>query len=301
MAGPRRGPSLAIVLLIAVPCVIFVVVLFILSSGDDPTSKQLRVNSIADATSIPTVSLDVMDHLVIVPGHAVMNVKHLSVAHSLDEAWYLLPYQRNHGLPNCIVSHIRRAADVVRWDARAVLVFSGGQTRRDVGPVSEALSYYLLAKEKSLISLQMLKQRVFLEEFARDSFENVLFSICRFREVTGRYPSKITVVGFSFKMQRFVDLHREAIRFPEEAFNYISLSPPTPPFNMEEALAGERRVVKAFEEDLYGCAEHTLFDKRMTRNPFVRSHPYRSSSPEIAPLLDWCGPALFQRALPWTV
>lgn len=32
--------------------------------------------------------------LIVVPGHAVMNLEYLSVADSQDEAWYLLSYQR---------------------------------------------------------------------------------------------------------------------------------------------------------------------------------------------------------------
>ena len=67
------------------------------------------------------------------------------------------------------------------------------------GPLSEAASYYYLAEEKKWMSEQM-KSRVFLEEFARDSFENLLFSICRFKEVVGAYPSKVTVIGFDFKV-----------------------------------------------------------------------------------------------------
>lgn len=58
-------------------------------------------------------------------------------------------------------------------------------------------------------------ERVYSEEFARDSYENLLFSLCRFHEITGRYPDKITVIGFGFKEKRFTDLHRKAVRFPK--------------------------------------------------------------------------------------
>ena len=61
-------------------------------------------------------------------------------------------------------------------------------------------------------------ERVVSEEFARDSYENLLFSLCRFFEMTGRYPEKLTVVGFGFKEKRFTDLHRKAVRFPKERF-----------------------------------------------------------------------------------
>lgn len=61
-----------------------------------------------------------------------------------------------------------------------------------------------------------MTDRMVTEEFARDSHENLLFSICRFSEMTGNYPSKITVVGFEFKRQRFQDIHRYSIGYPVE-------------------------------------------------------------------------------------
>lgn len=38
-----------------------------------------------------------------------------------------------------------------------------------------------------------VRWRALTEEHARDSFENLLFSVCRFRELTGTYPYNITV------------------------------------------------------------------------------------------------------------
>lgn len=40
---------------------------------------------------------------------------------------------------------------------------------------------------------ESVRGRALTEEHARDSFENLLFSICRFRELTGHYPVNITV------------------------------------------------------------------------------------------------------------
>lgn len=65
---------------------------------------------------------------------------------------------------------------------------------------------------------KFLLERVVSEEFARDSYENVLFSLCRFYEMTGRYPEKVTIIGFGFKERRFTDLHRKAVRFPKERY-----------------------------------------------------------------------------------
>lgn len=92
-----------------------------------------------------------------------------------------------------------------------------GETRPLAGPLSEAQSYwqiaqYYLSKTSSSSSLS----RIATEEHARDSMENLLFSICRFYELTGKYPEKITVIGFEFKKERFIKIHRAALRYPIE-------------------------------------------------------------------------------------
>lgn len=71
---------------------------------------------------------------------------------------------------------------------------------------------------------KLLLERAHSEEYARDSYENVLFSLCRFFEITGRYPEKVTVIGFAFKEKRFKDLHRKAVRFPKERYVPVGLS-----------------------------------------------------------------------------
>lgn len=60
-----------------------------------------------------------------------------------------------------------------------------------------------------------------LQEHARDSFENLLFSVCRFREVTGRYPAHITVVSFEFKHERIAGLHAKALRWPLQRLRFL--------------------------------------------------------------------------------
>ena len=131
------------------------------------------------------------NHAIIVAGHAVLRLNKMSKAERDDASWYLLSYQKDQGFPGIITSHIKKGIDLAKKDNNAVLFFSGGQTRKDVGPISEAASYYYLAEEKKWMGT--INQRTYLEEYARDSFENLLFSICRFREVTGDYPSKVTV------------------------------------------------------------------------------------------------------------
>lgn len=65
--------------------------------------------------------------------------------------------------------------------------------------------------------------RATTEPYALDSYQNLLFSVARFREYTGRYPSKITVVGYDFKRRRFEELHRAAMRWPNSKFEYVGI------------------------------------------------------------------------------
>lgn len=241
-----------------------------------------------------------MNHLIIVPGHAVLKINQINKADTSDNSWYLLPYQRNVGYPEIIMSHIKNAILTTAMDPYSILVFSGGETRKDVGPISEGLSYYYVAKNQHWFPKEMIDNRVITEEYARDSFENLLFSICRFKEVTGNYPSRITVVGFDFKSNRFINLHRKALGFSETKFKYIGLKPVSYRFNYKNAVVGEEVAVKEFEHDMYGCQDKDLVVKRIKRNPFSRTVPYIISCPEMKGLLEWCGPRLYDfTSLPW--
>lgn len=76
------------------------------------------------------------------------------------------------------------------------------------------------------------------------------------------------------KSRRFIDLHRKALRWPVQAFEYIGID------NDGETsmdYEGEKENgYKPFERDLYGCHDF-LGRKRRTRNPYRRFHGYHSS------------------------
>jgi hypothetical protein len=136
------------------------------------------------------------------------------------------------------------------------------------------------------------------EEYARDSYENVLFSICRFFEITGRYPRKMTVIGFGFKAKRFADLHRKAIRFPKDRyilrvlrltirFTYIGIDPEDQDLD-QLARQEYENAFSHFESDPYACSDSVLTRKRLQRNPFRRMHGYGRTNPAVLELLSWC-------------
>lgn len=276
------------------------------TTGQFLMAKQVSVRPSFDANR-----LEDLDHLVLVAGHAVLDphTESLERADQRDGVWYLMDYQRNQDMPTLLVSHIKRGVEEAAADPRALLVFSGGQTRPEAGPTDEGLSYYRVAEHYGWWGLDSQKtasdlpvvQRTVTEEYATDSFQNLLFSICRFHEVVGKYPARITVVGFSFKRHRFVSLHRTALRFPLHRFRYVGLDPPrNSHFDLQTAKQGEKRnSIRPFQADPYGCNSTELLQKRRTRNPFKRTNPYPLSCPGLHALLEWCAPQTFPYALPW--
>ncbi len=257
-------------------------------------------------------------HLIVVAGHSVLISGDVENAARDDSVWWLYDYQRNRGLPQAIVSHIQAGIKLALEDEKSLLVFSGGETRSQTGPETEGGSYFRVADSLHLWygrdvfsgggetaatnEASTVRARTTTEEYATDSFENLLFSICRFREVTGAYPTKISVVSFSFKQQRFETLHAGALQWPSNRFRYVGVDPPSSTgFNLEESSEGERKnSLVPFQTDPYGCHTDTLQQKRKERNPFQRTAPYPLTCPEMKELLKWCGPDLISKTqVPW--
>ncbi len=232
-----------------------------------------------------------LERLVLVAGHAVY-VGQDFLRPEDDRNWFLQPFQR--GEPPYYIEHIRAGIDLTARDSLSLLIFSGGQTRLEAGPRSEAQSYWNLADHYRWWSLPGVSKRATTEEFARDSFENLLFGICRFRECTGRYPERVTVVSWTFKEERF-SLHREALRFPESRFTFHGANQPA---DLPAAQKGEAKAIADFTSDPYGMGNN-LGQKRADRNPFGRWHPYALSCPDLADLLQYPGPSRYAGSIPW--
>ncbi|KAF6147389.1 hypothetical protein GIB67_003287 [Kingdonia uniflora] len=174
----------------------------------------------------------------------------------------------------------------------------GGDTRKDVGPRSEAQSYWAVVDSKHWFrKKEDMRWRALTEEHAKDSSENLLFSISRFKELAGIYPYNITVVSYDFKEERFAQLHRSAIGFPETRFFYSGT--PTSSTSKESTLKGEALVRTQFQEDPYGCLG-SLRRKKLGCDPFHHSIPYPNGCPEIEELLHHCGVDPYSGHLPWS-
>jgi len=232
-----------------------------------------------------------LKNLVLVAGHAVYVADNFH-APMADSSWYLQSFQK--GEPPFYIEHIYEGVRLTAEDREALLVFSGGQTRTEAGPRSEALSYWMVAKHFAWWHRASVELRATTEEYAKDSFENVIFGICRFFECVGRWPEKIIVVSWAFKERRFA-MHREAIRFPKDCFEFFGANNP---IDLVGAEKGEANAITSFGKDPYGAGK-VLAGKREERNPFQRTHPYMQSCSRLADLLRYKGPTLYNGGLPW--
>ena len=121
--------------------------------------------------------------LVIVPCHSAYFGEDWDDASLLDDrSWWVFDNQKNQ-----IEEFLRHLEYGVRVAAKldSLLVFSGGQTR-PIGPFSESQSYWNIARHKGWFGHPEVAARATTEEFALDSFDNLFYSICRYKEVTSK-------------------------------------------------------------------------------------------------------------------
>ncbi|PKU67758.1 hypothetical protein MA16_Dca016927 [Dendrobium catenatum] len=197
-----------------------------------------------------------LHNLVMVAGHSIY-ISSTCGKFDSEDSWFLEPYQKHPGQAATFIAHIKEGVKIAAQDENALLLFSGGETRNGAGPRSEAQSYWAVAEAKGWFG---------------------------------------KVVSYDFKKERFSDLHRSSIRFPEERFFFVGT--PTTPDSKDAAMAGEAIVRAQFQVDPYGCTG-SLQDKRLKRDPFHRSVPYPGGCPELKSLFSYCGPAIYPGALPW--
>nr|XP_024378659.1 uncharacterized protein C57A10.07-like isoform X1 [Physcomitrium patens]PNR52128.1 hypothetical protein PHYPA_008502 [Physcomitrium patens] len=238
-----------------------------------------------------------LQNLVIVDGHSVYTRSKCDNSEE-ENSWLLKPCQIHPGQADIFVNHIKAGVETAAGIEDALLLFSGGETTKDAGPRSEAQSYWNLAESKDWFGRrESMRWRALTEEFARDSFENLLFSVCRFRELTGHYPTNITVVSCDLKQRRIMDLHRPALRFPESQFSFVGIQ--SSPTSKDAAINEESKVLNMFQEDPYGCRGE-LRKKRIYRDPFLRTPPYPVGCPEMRGLFGYCASEYYIGSLPWT-
>lgn len=223
-------------------------------------------------------------NLTILPCHGIWKGGD-SIGENPNE-WFLAPFQLQGKDHLCFKQHIINCIEVLNHDSNAIVIISGGATKQEAGPKTEADSYYDLLKH--LTNDKSILDRVYIEPLARDSFENVIFLFCRYYEILEKYPEKVTIVGFEFKRNRFLNNHVKAMKFPLENANYIG-NEPTPDTDIEAYFEDLNQceykfAVKHFETDFYGI-KPPLITKKMSRNPFNQVNNYPNTNPQLKPFL----------------
>jgi len=217
-----------------------------------------------------------LKHLIVVAGHAPFqdSVTTVPAQPELDKYWVLQSFQI--GEPPYYIEHIQAGVELLGQDPSALLLFTGGRTRQEAKHWSEAATYAAIAKHFGYwlphandTQRQNIEERIGQELHSRDSFENLQFSLLRFQQLAGSYPSHISVVGWEFKRERF-DLHRQTLGIPPEDFTYIGCNNPQ---DLAGAVAGEKKALESFRKDPYGT-HGALLAKRLERNPFNDPIPY---------------------------
>lgn len=186
----------------------------------------------------------------------------------MDDKWVLFPFQK--GEPKFYVEHLKAGIKLASEKSNSVLVISGGRTRQEVLVFSEAGSYFKLAELEGWFGFEDVKKRTYLERYARDSFENLLFSLCVYFNLYGKLPKKTYLVTWKFKQQRY-DFHRESIGLNPDEFEFVGVNNPE---DLDLAIENEKRTLLEFKSDPYGI-KGILREKKQLRNPLWVTHPYK--------------------------
>lgn len=224
-----------------------------------------------------------------------------------EDEWILQDFQRSDpetGKPSeheTFIAHIVAGALIVEKRPQAILIFSGGMTGNSTFTEAEGYEKVFHHMGGHWDSFN----RCELENWATDSYQNLLFSILRFKQVSGHYPDSITVITHAFKADRFLHLHAPAIKWPSHRFRVQGINPPFSRAELQHTEDGEAaRAFQPFAHDPYGV-QPSLADKRRARNwDFeMLSQVVPQVEPEVGELLCWdggnTGREIFPKTLPW--
>lgn len=88
-----------------------------------------------------------LKNLVMVAGHSIYTSSSCGKV-GMEDSWFLESYQKRPGQAATFVAHIKEGVETAAVDDEALLLFSGGETRKDAGPRSEAQSYWTVAESE---------------------------------------------------------------------------------------------------------------------------------------------------------
>ncbi|KAI9040732.1 DUF218 domain protein [Aspergillus affinis] len=263
---------------------------------------------------MPPSTFDVQKctHLIIVCCHAIYlggSTKGIS-----EDEWLIEPFQK--GETPTFTSHVKAGLRAAAEDPESLLVFSGGATKRALTDLAEGDSYRNLAKDNAYFTYsdRINALQITTETHATDSYQNVLFSLLKFRVHTGNYPTRVTVVTHEFKRKRFIEYHFPAIGLAPVASasstststgadgresrcqckgNVVGINPPEEVTSEASLIAGEeKRGIGLWKEDRYGV-QVELAGKRAKRgwNPGMEMGVFGDLGlePVVEELVCWDG------------
>ncbi|RAH66857.1 DUF218 domain protein [Aspergillus aculeatinus CBS 121060] len=206
-------------------------------------------------------------HLITVCCHAIYKG---GPTHGLSEdEWEIEPFQK--GETPTFTAHVKAGLRLAAQDPDSLLVFSGGPTKPTRTPLAEGESYLNLARANNYFQFAppIDPTRLVAENRATDSYQNVLFSLLRFRAVAGRYPTRVTVVTHAFKRARFAEVHFPAVGLggaeSRVEVEVVGINPPEVVTPLRELVAGEEeRGIGVWRGDRYGVGR-VLGRKRAAR------------------------------------
>ncbi|CAD6444725.1 4869449d-9f57-4ceb-a6d5-d242b3d9eb08 [Sclerotinia trifoliorum] len=114
-------------------------------------------------------------HLILLTCHSI----YVSGDPTYPTSWLLAPFQKAGNEHLTFLNHITLASSLLSSDPNALLVISGGSTRKEVCK-SEARGYFEVGKERGLWSEEGFEGRIILEEKALDSYGNLLRGLIAF-------------------------------------------------------------------------------------------------------------------------
>lgn len=250
-------------------------------------------------------------HLVLVCCHATFRGGNPDDEHS----WILQAFQKSDtatgkvGEHHTFMQHIAAGTSILAKDPAALLLFSGGKTQTQVN-TTEAESYQRVSSimnswQDDMLDDLSLAARCGVETHATDSMQNLLFSILRFRHLTGTYPAQVTVITHAFKELRFLELHASALKYPASRIRVCGINPPMTLAELQDVQEGERkRGYEPFLKDPYGLGK-LLASKRIARGWGAGAIEVLASGleDEVKRLLEWKGGSdgkeTFNGRLPW--
>ena len=161
--------------------------------------------------SISSESLDEMRKLILVPAQAVYVGRRYEQAKDPDAWKSPADWPEANELAELWAQHVAAAIHIADVKPATLVMFSGGTIAPEVED-SGGQGLFDLAVQAQWFGNIKVASRACREEYARDSFEHLLFGIERFQEITKKRqtPETIIVVGPAFQQAAF-ELHAQTI------------------------------------------------------------------------------------------